>query len=129
MPFDPVKRVEMPDPRPLALPVGFEVPEPLHATVQRLVRTTISQNASLEGHETFEEANDFNTGEDEAEPLSDAERASEMGELLEASKAEILEAELQIKDELSKLEKKRKKLKALREKKEADTIEADDDDA
>lgn len=50
---------EIPDPRPMAIPAGFEVPETLEEMMQRLVRTTISQEAAARGEETWEESDDF----------------------------------------------------------------------
>ena len=55
---------EVPDPTPKALPVGFKRPETLAEQVQRLVRTSVSEHAAAHGMETFEEAEDFDT-EDE----------------------------------------------------------------
>jgi len=60
---------EVPDPRPVAIPAGFQRPEPLADLIRRLVRTQISQQASAEGQETWEEADDFEVDEDD-DPLS-----------------------------------------------------------
>lgn len=64
MKFDKLGR-EMPDDTPLELPAGFKVPESLESMVARLVRTRVSEMASREGMESFEEANDFEVDEDE----------------------------------------------------------------
>lgn len=58
---------EVPDPRPMTIPSGFKRPETLAEQVQRLVRTSISAYAAAQGKETFEEAEDFDIG-DEADP-------------------------------------------------------------
>jgi len=50
---------EYPDPTPVALPAGVGRPESLQDTIRRMVRNELSQHAALQGHETFEEANDF----------------------------------------------------------------------
>jgi len=55
---------EIPDPTPLSLPLGFKKPEILAETVARLVRSEISRQAQLQGFETFEEAEDFDVGDD-----------------------------------------------------------------
>lgn len=55
---------EVPDPRPVAIPAGFKRPETLAEQVRRLVRTSLSQQAHNEGMETFEEAEDFDVGDD-----------------------------------------------------------------
>lgn len=55
---------EIPDPTPVALPSGFKRPETLAEQVQRLVRSSISRHAEAQGHETWEEANDFEVDDD-----------------------------------------------------------------
>jgi len=63
-------RYEQPDPRPLAVPVGFHRPPSLADTVGRLVRSQLlAQEAARQGFETPEEADDFEVGDD-YEPLS-----------------------------------------------------------
>lgn len=109
---------ELPDPTPVALPIGFEKPEPLNSVIQRLVRTEVSQAADQKGMETFEEANNFNTGEDDPEPLTAAERAAELGEHLQIDKDEILEAEKSIKVQMAELEKKRREAREARERRD-----------
>jgi len=54
---------ELPDPTPLSLPSGFKAPETLAETVKRLVRAA-SREAEQAGDETFEEAEDFDVGDD-----------------------------------------------------------------
>lgn len=56
---------EIPDPEPKAIPLSFKRPETLAEQIQRMVRTHVSVAAELSGAETFEEAEDFNTGDDD----------------------------------------------------------------
>lgn len=56
---------EIPDPRPMAAPLHIRVPETLAQQIQRMVRSELSQRAADQGHETFEEADDFDVGDDE----------------------------------------------------------------
>lgn len=56
---------EVPDPRPLRLPAGFKKPETLAEQVQRLVRGALSRQAEDQGFESFEDAEDFDVGDDE----------------------------------------------------------------
>lgn len=60
---------EVPDPRPVALPVGFKRPKTVQETIKDLLRNEDLKKA-LAVHEldTFEEADDFNTGE--PDPMS-----------------------------------------------------------
>lgn len=53
------------DPTPINVPIHLKRPDTLAEQVRRLVRGEISRQAQAEGHETFEEADDFDTGEDE----------------------------------------------------------------
>ncbi len=56
---------EIPDPNPVALPLGFKRPETLAEQIQRMVRTQVSDAALAGGAETFEDADDFDTGDDD----------------------------------------------------------------
>lgn len=56
---------EVPDQTPVELPLGYRPPETLQAMIARLVRYE-SDNASKQGNETFEEADDFDC-DDEGE--------------------------------------------------------------
>lgn len=56
---------EVPDPRPVARPLHIGVPETLAQQIQRMVRSELSQRAAAQGHETFEESDDFDVEEDE----------------------------------------------------------------
>lgn len=65
MKFDKEGR-EVPDPRPVAVPIGFRRPESLTNQIRRMVRNELSQVAAARGVESFREANDFEL-EDDAE--------------------------------------------------------------
>lgn len=60
------KGEEILDRTPVAMPLNYEVPEPLEKMVARMVRAASAHSASL-GNETFEEADDF--GPDEEDDL------------------------------------------------------------
>lgn len=59
---------EIVDPNPIAVPTGFQRPETLEEQIQRLVRTRLSE-AYDDETETFEEADDFDVGDD-VEPFT-----------------------------------------------------------
>lgn len=63
---------EIPDPKPVSIPAGFEVPETLEEMMQRVIRTTVSAEAAARGEETWEESDDFEIpdGEDLADPAT-----------------------------------------------------------
>ena len=58
---------ELPDPRPMEVPLGMKKPETIAEVVQRLVRHQVSQYAAMNGMETFEEAEDVEV-DDEFDP-------------------------------------------------------------
>jgi len=65
---------EVPDPKPMAIPVGFKRPETLAEQVARLVRTEdFRRSLGKEHHESFEEADDFDV-DDDIDPFSPFER-------------------------------------------------------
>lgn len=64
--FDELGR-ELPDPTPVEVPLGFQRPESLTDMVRRMIRGQLSVAAAEEGHETFDEANDFDVPEEDAE--------------------------------------------------------------
>lgn len=68
MQFDERGR-EIPDPTPISRPVGFRPPPTLQDQIRAYVRNELSAQAASQGHETFEEADDFDVGED-YEPTS-----------------------------------------------------------
>lgn len=55
---------QIPDQTPIEVPVGFGVPTDLTEIIRQLVRVE-SERQKQEGGETFEESDDFDTGEDE----------------------------------------------------------------
>lgn len=55
---------EVPDPEPVAVPVRFQAPESLEDRIKRIIRADLSARAQAQGFETFEEADDFEVGDD-----------------------------------------------------------------
>lgn len=55
------------DTTPVAVPLGFNRPPTLHETIQRILRTERFRQ-SLNGEETFEEADDFDIPDDPIDP-------------------------------------------------------------
>lgn len=49
---------------PIQVPLGMKRPETLAEQVQRLVRTSVSEHARMNGMETFEESEDFEIEDD-----------------------------------------------------------------
>lgn len=56
--------LEIPDQRPVSIPVGWERPLSLEEQMKRLIRTELSVRAQAMEQETFEEADDFDVDED-----------------------------------------------------------------
>lgn len=48
----------------LSFPVGYEQPEPLHLRIRRMVMHTLMEQSRGEEYETFEEADDFDVGDE-----------------------------------------------------------------
>lgn len=59
---------EINDPNPMVRPIHLKMEESLAEKIKRMVKYELSQAASEQGHESFEEADDFDI-EDEAEDL------------------------------------------------------------
>lgn len=56
---------EVPDPRPIAPPVGYQRQVPLHEQIRAMVRSErLRQEVEAAGFETVEEADDFDVGDD-----------------------------------------------------------------
>lgn len=55
---------EVLDPTPIAIPVGFKLPESMTDMVRRFVRHELSRQADEKGFETFEESDDFDIEDD-----------------------------------------------------------------
>lgn len=64
MPHDKDGR-EINDPTPVQAPVYWRAPPTIQQQIQRYVRTELSRQAAEAGVETFEEADNFDTGDDE----------------------------------------------------------------
>lgn len=84
---------ELPDPTPLAPPVGYIKQEPLHVQIARMVRSQqLADEAAAAGAETFEEADDFDVEDgDDLQVLSTYENdfdpvAAEIARLQEAQR-------------------------------------------
>ena len=58
---------EYPDPRPVALPVGYDIPPTMTELIQQYVRHEVSQAALEDGQGSFEEEDDFT--EEDHQPL------------------------------------------------------------
>lgn len=76
---------ELPDPTPVEIPVGFSRPESLQDQIKRLIRTELSMDAQAGGFESFEEADDFDVGDDfdpsSPHELDDAQEAAPLEKL------------------------------------------------
>lgn len=59
------KGCEILDPTPCSLPVGFERPLSIQEQLRRLIRHEVSQKAVMDGQESFEEADDFDCGDND----------------------------------------------------------------
>lgn len=65
-PFVDESGAEVLDPTPVELPIGYKHPKTLEERIQEAIRQELSQVASKEGYETFQEANDFDVGDDDS---------------------------------------------------------------
>lgn len=61
---------EVPDPTPLAVPVGFRHPPSMQEMIKQYIRRELSEQASQAGAETLEEANDFDIPDGPPDPYS-----------------------------------------------------------
>lgn len=50
---------ELLNPRPVQMPTSMQRPLSLQEQIRRVLRTELSRQADAQGHETFDEANDF----------------------------------------------------------------------
>lgn len=62
----------IPDPTPVAPPIGYQPEQNMFDRMRDLVRRELSAAAADRGHESFEEADDFDVGDD-YEPFSEYE--------------------------------------------------------
>lgn len=70
---------EIPDPRPMEMPLGMSKPESMEDMIRRFVRQEASRAASAEGMETFEEADDFDIDDDEPDAYPTQYMVPEVG--------------------------------------------------
>lgn len=70
---------ELPNPVPMELKIGTQKPESLRDQIRRIMRIELSKQAEIQGHETFEEADDFEVEDsfDMNEPNSQYEMMQE----------------------------------------------------
>lgn len=69
---------EIPDPVPLAPPVGWKKQPSLAEQIREMVRSEkLAQEAAAAGYETFEEADDFDIPDDPVDPTTPYERTFE----------------------------------------------------
>lgn len=64
---------EYPDPTPIEVPIGYNRPETLQETMRRFIRDELSTQYTRSGHESFDEAYDFDIEDDDPDPLSQYE--------------------------------------------------------
>lgn len=65
------RRKEIPDQTPVELPLGYKVPETLEQLMARMIRNVeFNRIREAAGAETFEEADDFEVGDEENDGLS-----------------------------------------------------------
>lgn len=64
------RRQEMPDPTPMAPPIGYKKQESMSELVRKMVRSALQEHAAQTGHESFEEADDFDIDDDPMDPQS-----------------------------------------------------------
>lgn len=56
---------EIPDDTPVEMPLGWKRPQPLIERIREIIRVEMSQQGVDQGFESFEEADDFETGEED----------------------------------------------------------------
>lgn len=120
---------EVIDPKPLAIPAGFQRPETLAEQVQRLVQRQVSEAAMLAGEETWEEANDFDIDED-FDPTTPWETIYDPELGREVSPAEFKEHWPHIKEEMARNLRNRYRLEEIErlERQALDRLEDAQDD-
>lgn len=62
------KGAEVPDPTPVAIPVGIRKSESMDERIRRIVQHSASVAAASQGLETFDEADDFDIEDDPIDP-------------------------------------------------------------
>lgn len=117
---------EVPDPTPVALPLGYRHPDPLALRIQKMIRQAGIAAAAEAGVESFEEANDFGVmdPEDKLFPDEDEEMAINDPHVVNGAAT----AEKAVKERLQKAEaeaKARREAGARAERKRAATAKPD----
>lgn len=62
--------VQIPDQTPLEVALDLFAPESDHARVKRMIANELSSQAAERGDDTWEEANDFDCGQDDPNPTN-----------------------------------------------------------
>jgi len=73
---------EIPDPRPMEVPMSAKIPEPLEVKMARMIKNELSQAAHNNGFETLEESLDFEVGDD-YDPKTPYEDAADTAAMME----------------------------------------------
>lgn len=86
---------EIPDNTPVEVPVRLRVGESQEARMRRMIESAVSRQAERDGHETFEESQDFDVedGVDEFDVTTSAEMDDEALEERVSLRAELRERE------------------------------------
>lgn len=93
---------ELPDPTPLEVPLGVKRPASLQEQIQAMIRSAVSSAAERNGHETFEEANDFEIDDDDfTDQMTEHEFRTMKVEIPEGAKATLEEFRAKRRESLS----------------------------
>lgn len=92
-----LRRYEELDSRPVEMPIGFNRPPTLQEQIRRLIRTEMSMQAASQGQESWEEADDFNVGDD-YDPTSPYELNFDHDANIDSLKAIIRENKKRLKE-------------------------------
>lgn len=65
---------EVPDPIPVAVPIGNRAPESIDARIARILNHSLKADLEKRGLETFEEADDFDIEDDPIDPTTPWEK-------------------------------------------------------
>ncbi|QXP07906.1 MAG: hypothetical protein [Arizlama microvirus] len=114
---------------PVAVPANYKRPLTLAEQVRLMCRTQLSQMAANEGHETWEEADDFDVGDD-FDPSSPHELIfdPELGkELPQEIKRELDASRKQFDEEIVKQRKEKAPPAAKKKAKKPEVVDDDED--
>lgn len=64
------KGEELPDSTPMEVPLHWKRPPTLNEQIRAAIRSVVSEDAVRSGHESFEEANDFDVMDEASDPSS-----------------------------------------------------------